>query len=90
MSASGSRAAKRDERPVQWLNRLRALIGSSSHTHASAFNASEADLAEKAAGLIGIGVENSLLKLHWRDWPKLPLFARRLSQVALLPPANPR
>jgi hypothetical protein len=32
-----------------------------------------------------IGTDDDLLKLRWRDWPKLPVFARRRSQVALLP-----
>jgi hypothetical protein len=35
-----------------------------------------------------IGTDDDLLKLRWRDWPKYGPFARRRSQVALLPTAT--
>jgi hypothetical protein len=33
-----------------------------------------------------IEILDDLMKLRWRSWPEEPLFARRLSQVGLLPP----
>ncbi len=34
-----------------------------------------------------IEVHGDLLKLKWSGWPDEPLFARKVSQVGLLPPA---
>jgi hypothetical protein len=33
-----------------------------------------------------VTVEGELLKLRWRDYPGIPAFSKRLTQVALLPP----
>ena len=30
--------------------------------------------------------ENDVFILRWRDWPRLPVFARRTWQIGLLPP----
>jgi hypothetical protein len=35
---------------------------------------------------IVLRAENDVFMLRWRDWPRLPVFARRTWQIGLLPP----
>lgn len=37
---------------------------------------------------IVLRAENDVFMLQWRDWPRLPVFARRTWQIGLLPPGR--